>query len=91
MTHQDGGVFEKGAKPAKKGGKKTASKNDSKELQNIPQGKFKVFKPSIDKNAIAEMTKGFLAEFVQKKASDTFLVPATVAASNTNTTNLQSK
>lgn len=59
---------------------------------NAPVGKFKTFKKSIEKNAFAEMNKGFLAEFVQKKANDTFFVPVTVKDSAaSSTTNLQSK
>ena len=54
---------------------------------NAPVGKFKTFKKSIEKNTFAEMNEGFLAEFVQKKASDTFFVPVT----DSSATNLQSK
>lgn len=59
---------------------------------NAPAGKFKTFKKSIEKNAFAEMNKGFLAEFVQKKASDTFFAPMTAKdLASSLTTNLQSK
>lgn len=48
VSHQDGGVFAKGAKPAKKGGankKNNGKQNEPKAAKmNAPLGKFKTFK-----------------------------------------------
>ena len=67
VSNQDGGVFTKGANLNQ--GQNSKGKKSGAAKTTAPFGKFKTFHKSIDKDALAEMTKGFVADFTKKSSS----------------------
>lgn len=66
VANQDGGVF----KSTGVGGPKNAKKKKVNKFVTAPEGKFKNFHQTIQRDGLKQLTEAFVRDFTQKKPDD---------------------